>query len=538
MHAQLSENIEAFKIFIDFLTENMIIFLLMLFTYLCRNAINDLIKRLTNLTFRNGESEIGIAASQSRIEEKSEFELSSASEHLVTVENAVIVGIEEEAKKKHWFTAFDEGNIDDAKRIFKEYELNEQDENKLIEKKAFFLYILFVKGKDNTAITQLENMVESTKNENTRQHVLESLSLCYRESSQTQKEIHVWRHAIEKFSSENLANEAVINLALALQREGDVESAQKLLIEKLASIKKQSLKANIYSALAIIEKSKGNNKLSVYCKDLSLQYNPNNRDELFNSAFTASEENVKEISFSNYITLLNIDRNNAAALNNLGVLAKETGLEIKAVENYKKATNLKHTLAMSNLGYLFLNSGFVEEAEEIAKKASQMDNPNPTVYSLLSNINQKKEEQNKKWNELIEKYFKKQKQIRNYTEQFYLGSSDKLDGEWILNNNDEISININSASGIVNASWNESINKYSSDLAKVELTGNISGSTFTGFYKKNRENSNRNTALLMREDNINVSCIGFLSDDELVLNIVSDKQENDFSLSMYKKEKD
>jgi tetratricopeptide (TPR) repeat protein len=303
----------------------------------------------------------------------------------------------------------------------------------------------------------------------------------------------------------------------------------------LTSVKDESIKAKIYSALATVEKSRGNNIQSAYCKDKSLEYDPDNREELFNSAFIAGEENVEAISLSNYITLLQIDRNNAAALNNLGALAKEIGLEVKAVENYKKAANLNNTLAMSNLGYLFLNSGFTEEAEEIAKTASQLDNPHPNLYSLLSQINQKKEEQDKKWNELIEKYFKKQKQIRNYTEQFYLGSGDKLDGEWVPNNNTEISININSASGIIDAFWNEPINKFSSDLAKVELRGNISGSTFTGFYKKNRENNNNYTALLMIADNINISCIGFLSEDERVLNIVSDKQKDDFSMSMYKK---
>ncbi|PSJ16990.1 tetratricopeptide repeat protein [Nitrosomonas supralitoralis] len=541
MNIQSNEFIEALRIITDFLTGNMKYFLLMFLIYVCRNGISNFLSRWTSFSFRNRESEIGIKASTSQDEDKSNVSSGDQLENLENKEKSVDKIIEEKVEEKSWFvemySAFHDGRIEDAKEAFSRYELAERNNPEFTKNKAFYLYFLFVEGKDNTAITQLEELAESTSDEEIKYHILEWLALCYKISSQIMKEIELWEGVINKTKSEKLITSAITNLAQTKIRDGAPEYAKKLLIERLVLVDEESQKSELFLTLAEVEESQKNNKLSVFCKDKSLEYDVNNRDKLFSSAYSAGEEKIEEISISNYINLLQIDRHNSLALNNLGVHAKEAGLIIKAVEKYKKSADLDNTLAMSNLGYLFLNAGFTEEAEEIAKKASQIHDPHKNVYSLLSTIVDKKDEENKKWNEIIENSSKKQKQIRKYTEQFYIGSSNKLDGDWILSSDDSKIININSINGAVNVAWTELTGINSSSSYKVELIGIITGSSFSGRYKRNKEgNDTQFVGILGRVGfNKDVACIGFLSDDEMILNVVAENHKDSLALSFYRK---
>ncbi|WDP93372.1 MAG: hypothetical protein HUN04_22355 [Desulfobacter sp.] len=479
---------------------------------------------------------MGIEATSPKIADATGAKPHSAVEKL-TIKEEGKDEIDQVGKETTWFgkmhAAFSEGRIDDAKRVFKEYALDEKDEIKLEENKAFFLYFLFEKGKDNTAISQLEELARSSKTEQTKHNTLTWLSFCFHDSRQTKKEIQLWKNAISEITSEHLITDSIVNLSRALDRDGDIEEAKRILIKRLTLIQEDIQKSKIYAALAIIEKSLGNNNLAVYCKDKSLEYDANNRDELFNSAYSASEQEIEEISISNYLTLLRIDKDNSTALNNLGVRAQEAGLAIKAVENYKESSKLKNSLAMANEGYLLLDAGFTEEAERIAKDASLMDKPHENVYSLLGSIAEKKKEENEKWDRLTKKSFDRQKQIRSYTEQIYLGSIDSLDGEWTLDTGE--SITLNSSSKIINTTWKEPIGALNPELYKVELTGSISGSTFSGRYKRKKESDGQYAGLLSISNNKDIACLGFVSDEGKILNIISEDQKDDFSLRMNKK---
>ena len=128
MITQSGETIELFKIIINFLDENMFYFFIMFLTYLLRNALSDLIKRLTNLTFRNAESEVGITASSVLISERPVLEESDArSDNLVTEEHSVAIALEENKDKKNWYAALEEGDVETARTLFNEYESKEKD---------------------------------------------------------------------------------------------------------------------------------------------------------------------------------------------------------------------------------------------------------------------------------------------------------------------------------------------------------------------------------------------------------------------------
>jgi hypothetical protein len=146
---------------------------------------------------------------------------------------------------------------------------------------------------------------------------------------------------------------------------------------------------------------------------------------------------------------------------------------------------------------------------------------------LLAAIHEQKEKQKEKWDELSSKALSRQKSVRTYLEQYYLGKSELLEGAWILNGKHQVSIKIEV--GSFKASWIEELVGLSVSTYAVELIGKVTGSTFSGTYKRKRTDGAQ-TGLLGVSSDARISCIGFLTQDENALNIVASSLKEDLCL--------
>jgi tetratricopeptide (TPR) repeat protein len=528
MNESPSMAIEALKIVTEFLSNNSITIFFLVLLIICRDAISGFISRLTSLTFKNGESQLGMKAA-APTEDKEKSDLRTADEKPSPEDKDTEIEKKEEDWLPDMHKAFNEARLDDAEAAFKKYALDEKDEVKLEENRAFYLYLRFEQGKDNSAIGELEQLSRSAKTEDSKFNTLMWLSFCLRDGMQYHKETEMWRSTLKETQSEPLKTRAIVNLANSLNKENASIEAKNILIERLKVTNEDSQKGSIFEALSRVEESLGNKPLSIYCKDKSLEFDLNNRDELFNSAYAASDEDIDEISISNYMKLIRIDEDNATALNNLGVRAQEAGLKIKAVAQFKKSSEHNNTLAMANQGYLLLGAGFTDEAEKIAKEALEQDEPHQNVHSLLAEINQRKEKQYKEWEELSQKALGKQKIIREYTEQFYLGNPKLLEGNWNASGTYPMTIKIDN--DLLKASWVETAGALGGGTYTVELTGKVSGSTFDGTYARKRNESSPST-LLGLDGNTNQACIGYFSEKDREIKLVSKELKNNFSLCL------
>ncbi len=534
MSESTNTTIEALKIITTFLSGNSISIVFLVLIIICRKAISDFISRLTSLSFKNGESTLGMEASAPSENIDTIKELPSADEKPVSEEaDSQIDEVEE--NEKGWLSethkAFDDGRFDDAKKAFKKYVLDEEDEIKLQKNQGFYLYLRFEKAKDNSAIEELEDLARRAKTEESKFNSLMWLSFCLRDSMEYGKEIELWRSTLAETKTEALRNQAVVNLASVLNEDDKSIEAKKLLIERLLTTDDDAQKSALYETLSRIEKSLGNKSLSIYCKDKSLEFDVNNRDELFNTAYAASDEDIDEISISNYIKLIRIDDDNSTALNNLGVRAQEADLEIKAIESYKKSSVHNNTLAMANQGYALLGAGFADEAESIASQALELGDPHKNVHSLISAINEKREKQNKEWLKLKDKSLERQKIIRKYTEQYYLGNSNALEGDWLVSNTYPTTIIIEK--DMIKATWIEPAGALGGSSFIATLMGKVSGSSFEGQFTKTKDESCPNT-LLGLGGNTSQRCIGYISEDCNEIKLISPKFKDSFSLCLSK----
>ncbi|WP_299195577.1 hypothetical protein [uncultured Amphritea sp.] len=540
MSESQNTTIEAIKIVTEFLSNNSIAIVLLVLIIINRVAISGFISRLTSFTFKRGDSTLGMEAVAPPDAKETIKEIPSADEKPSSEEKGTQVN-EVEEKEGQWFSemhkAFSERRFNDAETIFKRYAVNENDDIQLEKNKALYLYFRFEKAKDNKSIEELKDLARMAKSEESKFNTLTWLSFCLSDSMQYGKEVELWRSVLYETQTEALKTRAAVNLAYALNKDDKSIEAKNILVSRLSKAVDHAQKSSLYEALSSIEKTLGNKSISIYCKDKSLEFDVNNRDELFNSAYAASDEDIDEISISNYITLIQIDGDNSTALNNLGVRAQEAGLKIKAVENYKKSSSYNNTLAMANQGYLLLGAGFTDEAEKIAKKALESDDPHKNVHSLIAAIDEKKQEQNTEWDKLKEKSLERQKNIRKYTEQYYTGNSESLKGDWLVSNTYPTTITIENDA--IKATWSEtSLGLGGNSTYEAELNGEVSGSTFKGKYTRKKKDNSPNT-LLGLAGNTSQSCIAYISNDDNQINLISTKLKDDFSLCLTRaKEKD
>lgn len=531
-------SVEVVKLITEFLTENSRVIGFLIFLSIFRKSISNFISRVINFYFKRGKSEFGMnAASPTASNEEVNDGASRSEERPPEQDNES--EFESRAIEEDWFVemhrAFGEMRIDDAEAIFKGYAIDERNQERLEKNKAIYLYFRYKRGKDDSAINQLEDLARTGTTEESRFDCLEWLSIALIDSSQNKRNIKIWQDATEYLKKGLLVTKSIVNLAYALDRDDRHDKAKELLVDRIPNASEDEEKSLIFKGLSKIEASLANGTMSIYCKDKALEYDLNNRDALFDVAYSASNEDLDDISISNYVKLIRIDSDNSAALNNMGVQALEAGLPIEAIGYYKKAAGNGDTLAMANQGYSLLKSGLAEDAEKLAKQALEMDDVHPNIHSLIASINNKKEEQKEKWSKLTEKSINRQKLIRRYTHQYYVGDPKDLEGRWVTERNVVVNVRVND--GRLEASWQESAGGLAGlagepDTAK--LTGSVSGSTFCGLYWRGESGDKPNT-LLALGGKVNKSCLGLLDEEKEKLLVISTKVDDEFSVNLSRK---
>ena len=412
----------------------------------------------------------------------------------------------------NWFSdvnsALEKDDVESANKIFKEYELNAKDQSKLHKDKSIYFYLLFHEANDQHAIPNLEKHAQHAPTEELRYKALTWLSFCFQESKQYPRDIELWTKESLKFESSDIVVNSYQNLAQAYRANGDLDQAKKVLLTQFQKVEKGILKASLYSTLALIEEDMGNKDLGSYCRDKSVENYPENLDEVFTSAYNASECGVNELSISNYVLLTSVSPKKSIAWNNLGVQAKESGCKYKSIEFYNKAVELGETLAMANQGYALLDAGFIDEAERIAKEALAMEDVHKNVYSLMSRIATVKKEELKKWQDIQRKASTKQAHYRKYTEKHYFGSSEEFDGTWIIEAQEK---NISKCDDQINLVW-ESITGLSDTKMKFSLRGKVTGATFKGHYKSESIDQSK-SSILVGLGSFETECLGYVDGD-------------------------
>ena len=265
------------------------------FLLICKNALPDFVKRIINLKFKKGETEVGLEAYSP--EKKVEVNKAKTIEKEPKEESAEEKKLEEKKDKDNWFgkmySAFEKGEIDNAKTLFRDYSASETNEEEKIENESFYLYLLYSKGKERNVIQKLILLAEKTPNETLMVKTLFWASVCYRDSNNNEADIALWKDTIPKLKeSSNLTN-CIVNYAYALKADKKTKDGMDLLRKRLREIQTDEEKLMLYKAISAMEKDMGNIEMAALCKEKLVQIKPDDDDLLFDAAYAESEASLR-----------------------------------------------------------------------------------------------------------------------------------------------------------------------------------------------------------------------------------------------------
>ncbi len=284
--------------------------------------------------------------------------------------------------------------------------------------------------------------------------------------------------------------------------------------------------------MAKILKEQGDTRAQSLALEKSVEYSPGNRERLFDAAYAQSNDHLDFLAISNYSTLIDIDPNNATALNNLGVCAGTLNVNGKQVWYYKRSKAKGYTLAMANLANLYTDNGFLDEAEEILTEAIKSEDPHENVGNAFYKLKSKKTTTEDTWSNLLKKAKDFQRKIRAYGEAYFDRKIPhrNFQGVWQTETGDEVHITVNG--NLINGKWSTIEHTFGSEIHfDNSFSGKIKNRSADITYKKN-QSPPRPSSLLDISSNKNLECFIYLTsnNDELHLFSLDESQTINISL--------
>lgn len=536
--------------FLDFFSNNSIVIFFIIFIFFFRDSLSNVFSRLISLAVSYGDAKGELKTTESinsqpankeRYQYQVELDNISGKQEKIN-KNEEKCKSEEECKSEGDFflrlnNSFDEKDKNKANEILNEFLKNENDENEKASFNGYYLYLLYTKGNDNSAIETLRRLLEENKNESSKKILIFWLSECY-ESSKNYYELEkLLKKAIDESHGKVENTSYIINLSKFYRMDSRYEDALNLLENHIKTVETPEEKSEIYNEISEVEYGKGNHEMSAFALEKAIEYSPDNRVLLFNAAYSQGNSRFSHLAAVNYDTLIDLQPNHEIALNNLGATAQGFGLPYKSIEYYKKAVDKGETLAMANLASLYLRAGFLDEARKLVKSAKEYDNPHENILNAVTEINSISENEASRWKEILKEGSVYRNLIRQYTSAYFdEGVKRKnFDGTWQDASN--VQVKIQDVNNELSAEWHsdENNNKFT-----ISLSGTIRNNSAIIEYKKQRvdheekEISKDSWGYTGYTGNENHACLAYISGDGNNLIIFAKDINVKFSLILHR----
>lgn len=330
-----------------------------------------------------------------------------------------------------------------AKESFDEYAKENDADDKVSMLRAYFLTRLFFDGNYQGVFDEFKILYEKHADDESKYHIIVSWAKCYTKINQHDKAQEVLRTGISDISNQGYVSMLTQCLANSIHDSGDYNEAVATINKRISERDDRHELAGLYGTLSEIESAENNELMAALCLEKKAECTPEDASVLFDAAYNLSRAKVPALSLHYYNLLLGIDPKHQTALNNIGVIANELDLRIKAVEFQSQSSTLNESLAFANLGFSLLKAGFVDLAKEMAEKGLELDNPHNNNHVLMERINSRQKEQSKKWIEFCSNSGNPKVNLEEYTAAYYT-PNDEVDcpfvGEWIDQNGNALTV--------------------------------------------------------------------------------------------------
>jgi tetratricopeptide (TPR) repeat protein len=378
-----------------------------------------LLKR--NLKFKKGNTEIEVISNPSAIEEQT----ITKEQAVATIEKTLIENTSEEKDDSssqfgRLFKAYSKRDIEELNKIIRDIDGSELDVNEKIRYKTIFYRMCYAIGDIDSSGKMEEFAYKHKESKENYIMILKSLAGMYMEANQYEKAFEIYKEAIDssediKEKAELVSKSALCALDLKLN-----EKAISILIEAINSNKDKDALYVYYTNLATVYECLKENELKVLALEKALQYCTNNVKVIFDIAYSYNDKDIyNDLTLLHYNNLLKFEPNNGMALNNIGVVYSNLGLNGLKIDSYNKAIENRNSLASANIAYEYIEKGFYEKAKKILKEASDKEDPHINVSKALTHLNEVIQSEKEKEKEIISQAIIKQRFFNKYADAYF-----------------------------------------------------------------------------------------------------------------------
>jgi tetratricopeptide (TPR) repeat protein len=455
---------------------------LVLLATIYREQSRVFLGRLAKFRFKRGQTELSVNDSESTAIQSSEPAAKEAAAPPPTLK-ASPPSSEENPDELNWayrmYDAFYQQDLKSAREAFEKMQAEQTDPEQKIRNEARYWEIRFEKGDTGAQekIKQLE--LAAQQYPGVLSFVHQKFAECYQFSEKHDLAASAFLEAFALARTDADKARCLNAAALSFRKAGKTIQAFQTLNENFDTIVANNARATVFNAFATLYSQENNPQCEALMLEKAALARPNVAYSHFQAAYAFAKIDHRAIAVWHYTKALEIDARYGDALNNLGVLYGELKLPKLASDYYKKAVEVKETLAAANLAHIFLDAGLIDEAGEILGKARTEDNVHPNVNGAVVRLQNIRTETT----ELQTKILGAGEQVRQFLSETGETLADKIqvrEGSWISSTASEVSLSKLGPSK-VRIEWTDdaSNNKYQ---ATIELFG-LYGSGYTKKFK-------------------------------------------------------
>ncbi|HCB0355802.1 MULTISPECIES: hypothetical protein [Klebsiella] len=438
----------------------------------------------------------------------------------------------------YWYepvvSLLNDSKVDEAEALFEKFLRDNKSLINYEHEHAFFMYLHFTNTRNTDVLDKLIILIGQSKNSNIKSEYINAYIYCLETVNEFNKAIIFLEHELAETQEIKIKTKYTILLSKMHIANLNLDEAKIIMVRLINLLSKDKSDDfsnelhNAYLQLGEVENKKENQTDYALCLDKALQYQPANTKTLFSAAYEASQTSFLEtLSLSDYSLLIELNPEDAATLNNLGVVAGKLNLKITSCDYYRAANKLNNTLAMANMGFQLLSAGCANEAEELATFAISQKDPNKNNHELLAKIYKERETEETKWTKAKKTSLEKQKFLRVSTEMRYnLDVSIPNHNDWIDNQNRPVAITIER--DYINMTWTDS-------TRKINFYGSYENAALRGVYISAPDKEKQSLTLLASSDKTETyQCTGYFDPIKDCIQLISSDIEKDIKITLSK----
>jgi tetratricopeptide (TPR) repeat protein len=339
---------------------------------------------------------------------------------------------------------------------------------------------LFMGGGDQSALAQLRQHAGDPE---VAGFAYQMIGVCLEKAQMWADAAEAFANAAERAGSPGDQAAAVVGRARALAALGEFNVPLKELRELLSSETDVAARATLWEGWAEVHKKAGNLELNAIALHQVAEIAVNDSRKWFYAGYAyaeiRSDANFALMAVYCYRNAIKFDDRFAAAQNNLAARLSTLDLRLVAMEYYREAANLGHTLAMANIGQAYLNAGFGAEAKQILEEATSRPKAHPNVATHLATLASERTKQEERISQLEVEGARLGDTMTAYACAAVVQKApDDLVGQWILETGLQAHVEL-SQEGLV-VSWTVA------DLVEIHrrFVGRLVGSAASGRFEK------------------------------------------------------